>query len=90
LVVILRPEIAEEELPTAIEHVQQYVTDHGGSVKDTDRWGRRKLAYPISECMEGIYVLSQIQMEPRDAHELEGTLRLNEQVIRHLLVKTDD
>jgi small subunit ribosomal protein S6 len=90
LVVILRPEITEEDLPGAIERVQQFVTDRGGAVKDTDRWGRRKLAYPIDECMEGTYVVSQIEMEPRDAHELEGTLRLNEQVIRHLLVRADE
>jgi small subunit ribosomal protein S6 len=90
LVVILRPEITDEDLPSAIERVQQFITDRGGEVKDTDRWGRRKLAYPIKSCMEGTYVVSQLNMEPRDAHEFEGNLRLNDQVIRHLLIKTDD
>ena len=90
LVVILRPDVPDEELPAAIERVQQFIAGRGGEVTDTNHWGRRKLAYPIQRYMEGNYVVTQFRLDPRNAHDLESNLRLNEQVIRHLLVRTDE
>ena len=66
------------------------MSTRGGEVTDVDRWGRRKLAYPIERNLEGQYVVTQLRMQPGDIRELESTLRLTEEVMRHLLVRKDE
>jgi small subunit ribosomal protein S6 len=90
LVVILSPELAEEDLPAAIDRLSQLIVDRGGEVKDIDRWGRRKLAYPIKKQVEGSYLLTQVRLDPNRTSEVEAGLRISEEVLRHLLVRVAD
>ena len=90
LVLIISPEIPEEDVPSAIDKVSQFITGRGGTVADVNRWGRRKLAYPIHRHMEGNYVLTQFRLDPDQVTGLEASLGLAEEVIRHLVVRTDE
>ena len=87
LTVIFRPEIAEEERPAEIEKVSQMISQRGGVVGEVNRWGRKKLAYPIKHCREGNYVLTPFKMDPTSALELDKNLRGSEKILRHLLVR---
>jgi len=87
LVLIISPEVAEEEVPTALERVSQLITSKGGVVEQVDRWGKRKLAYPIKRFTEGNYVLTQFKIDPQLTAELEANLRISEEILRHLLVR---
>jgi len=87
LVVVVKTEAEEEGYEAAIESVNNYVTGHGGIISDIERWGKRKLAYPIKHYGEGNYVLTRFQMKPEHNRELESNLRISEDVIRHLLIK---
>jgi len=89
LVFILSPEVAEEQVGPAVDKVTQAITSHGGSVEVTERWGRRRLAYPIKHFTEGNYVLTRFQVGAGAVAELESQLKVSEEVIRHLLVKMD-
>ncbi len=90
LVVLLRPDTEEEPIERAIERITGFVSSRGGEVADVARWGLRKLAYPIDRNLEGHYVVSQLRMAPSDARGLEDTIRLTEEVMRHLLVRKDE
>lgn len=90
LVMILDPELEDEQASATVERTRQYVTSHGGEVTDVNPWGKRKLSYPIRSRTEGNYVVTRLRMEPSQTAELESTLRLSEEVLRHLLVKTED
>jgi len=90
LVVILSPEVGDEEVPAAVEKISQFVTDRGGEVTEVNRWGRRKLAYPIRRHLEGSYVVSQLRLDPQTAAQLEANLRISEDVLRHLLVRAGE
>jgi small subunit ribosomal protein S6 len=90
LVVILSPELAEEELPAAVDRLSQLIVDRGGEVKDINRWGRRKLAYPIKSHSEGNYLVTQVRLDPNRTSGLEAGLRISEEVLRHLLVRVGD
>lgn len=90
LVVIISPEVTDEEVPVTLEKMNQFITDKGGSITEVNQWGRRKLAYPIENFMEGNYVLTQFKMEPKQTAELEASLRLTEEILRHLLVRLSD
>ena len=86
---ILPPELEEDAATSATERVRTYVTTAGGEVHSLDVWGRRRLAYPIERHNEGVYHLAKFALEPEHAIELDRNLRLNEQVLRHLIVCLD-
>ena len=90
LVLIISPDIQEDDVPSAIDKVSQFITGRGGTVAGVDRWGRRKLAYAIQRHLEGNYVLTQFQLDPSQIAGLEASLGLAEEVIRHLVVRTDE
>ncbi len=91
LVVIVSPDVAEDEMPDAVDRlVRQPVESEGGEVQETDHWGRRKLAYPIERHQEGNYVLTQLNMDPQKTGELERGLQISEEVLRHLLIRLDE
>ena len=90
LVVILNPEIGDDVVGESVNRLQQAITSRGGEVVDTSNWGRRRLAYPIKRHFEGNYLISQIKLDPGQVPGLESSLRISEDVIRHLIVKAGE
>lgn len=87
LVYIVKPETDEESLESATGNVNQFITGNGGIVSEEERWGKRKLAYPINRFQEGNYVLTRFKMEPVWSKGLEASLEISEDVLRHLLIR---
>jgi small subunit ribosomal protein S6 len=87
LIVIVSPDVPEEELPTHLDKISEFITNKGGSVTEVERWGKRKLAYPITHFREGNYVLTRFKLEPGTTAELEANLRISEKILRHLLIR---
>ncbi|HEX5141791.1 MAG TPA: 30S ribosomal protein S6 [Dehalococcoidia bacterium] len=90
LVVILSPEVGDDVIGDSLERLNQGITSRGGEVVDVNHWGRRRLAYPINRHFEGNYVVSQIKLDPAQVPDLESSLRISEEVIRHLIVKAGE
>jgi small subunit ribosomal protein S6 len=86
LMYIVRPTLAEDELPASIERVDSLITGLGGEVAENNPWGKRRMAYPIEKFEEGYYIVSKIRMEPERTRDLESQLAISEDVIRHILV----
>ncbi len=84
--IVLQPTLDEAEVTRLIEKVTQYFNTDGGSVTSVNVWGKRPLAYPIRKQREGIYVFLQAQIDPRRVESLERMLKLDENVLRHLVV----
>jgi small subunit ribosomal protein S6 len=90
LVVVLNPDIPEEDMETAVERVTGAVTTRGGEVREVQPWGRRRLAYPIRRHVEGHYVLTNISLDPSRARDLENSFLISDDILRHLLVRKDE
>ena len=90
LIVIISPDVGEEDIPGTIDKVSDFITSRGGAITEVDHWGRRKLAYPIDRFREGHYVLSRFKVKPEMAAELEANLKISENILRHLLVRLGD
>jgi small subunit ribosomal protein S6 len=90
LVMVLDPEMEDEQTSATIDRIRQFVSSRGGEVTDVNTWGKRRLSYPIKSRNEGNYIVTHFRIEPSQTAELEATLRLSEEVLRHLLVKTED
>ena len=87
LVYILSPEISDETLENRVNEITQFITGKEGVVDNVDKWGKKKLAYPIKHFLEGNYILTRFKMSPARCKELEANLHISEDVVRHLLIK---
>ena len=86
---IVSPEVPDDEMPATLERIQKSVADLAGEVVAVEPWGgagKRRLAYPISRFREGSYYLMRLKLDSTQTSALERSLRINERVIRHLLV----
>jgi small subunit ribosomal protein S6 len=89
LVVIINPELTEEVVEGVIARLSRFITENGGSAPAIERWGKKKLAYPIKRFTEGDYVLARFKLQPKKSRELEASLQISEEVFRHLLIRLD-
>jgi small subunit ribosomal protein S6 len=89
LVVIISPEVVDEAVDSVVDSVSRFITENGGTVSAVEQWGKRKLAYPIKHFMEGSYVLTRFKLRPKLSKQLEASLEISEEVLRHLLVKVE-
>ncbi len=89
MVIIISPELEGENFDATLDKVSQFITERGGVVSEVDRWGKRRLAYPIAHFTEGNYVLSRFKLKPGVNKELEASLHISEDVLRHLLIKIE-
>jgi small subunit ribosomal protein S6 len=86
---IVRPDMVEEDLNKLISTLESSVTSAGGTTK-SEVWGKRRLAYKVGRFNDGIFVLMLIDAAGAVVHEVERRLRVTEQVIKFLTVRTDE
>lgn len=87
LIFILQADLDEASLNTAVDNVETLIKNNGGEIAKIDRWGKRKLAYPINKTNEGYYVFVDFNYNPEEVASLKRTLGYNEQVLRHIIVR---
>ena len=90
LVAIINPEVDEEGVSKIVDEVTQSISNRGGVVEETQKWGRRKLAYPIKKFTEADYVLARFKLMPKSVKELEREIGASGDVLRYLVVKVGD
>ena len=89
LMFIADPELDERGLKKLPEQYLELDTKAGGSVENTDIWGRRKLAYENDGKTEGNYVVVNYTTTPEVSAELDRVLNLNESVVRTKILRKD-
>jgi len=90
LMFIVRPDMVEEDQDKLISTLESAVTSTGGTVKNVERMGKRRLAYKVRKFNDGIYVLLTVEGAGALIHELERRLRVTEPVIKFLTVRIDE
>ena len=97
MMVVFAPQTADEELAGALDQVSGYITGSGGEVSQVLRdnpWGRRRLAYPVrkdgQDVREGFYTLYHFRSTATRIADLERSLKLNDRVLRHMVVKVGE
>ena len=87
---IVRPDVEEAEQDKLIETFSGYVTSGGGTIKSTEKLGRRRLAYTVRKFNDGFYVLLIVEAPAALVTELERRLRVQESVIKFITVRMDE
>jgi small subunit ribosomal protein S6 len=84
---ILDASLADEAKEALIKKFEDLVVENGGAIEKTDRWGLKKLQYPINYKTEGYYVLMTFEAEKTLVVELKRIIGITDGVIRRLITK---
>ena len=85
---ILNPALSEEQIAALVAKFKG-VVEANGTVSEIDEWGKRRLAYPINDLMEGYYVLMTFSAAPAIPAELDRLFRINDSVMRSMIVSKE-
>ena len=86
---ILKPDLTEEQNAALIERFKGIV-EANGTVSEVNEWGKRRLAYPINDLMEGYYVLMTFTAAAAIPAELDRIFRITDGVMRSMIVCKDE
>lgn len=86
---ILRPDLATDQIESAIARVGGIISAQGGQILQTEMWGRRDLAYPINKQNKGFYVYHVVEGGGALVRELEGRLKIDDEILKFLNVRVE-
>ena len=87
-VYIFDTQVPEDRINEKLDRFHALLTGSGtGQITATDHWGRRQLAYPIRKATAGYYVVTQFTADPTALPEFERLLKLDEELLRYLVVQ---
>lgn len=86
-VFVLPGDLQPQKIDDYVEKVKTLIQQKGGDVTLVDKWGRRRLAYPIGRQREGFYTFIQFNAPPAAIAELTQFFRVSEEVIRQVVTK---
>ena len=88
---ILRPSLEETEVAERAAAIAEGVKTRGGEVVgELEQHGKRRLAYEIDDVREGYYVTMNFRAGAGEQKELDRLMRLNDAVLRHIVIKKDE
>jgi len=87
---IVRPDLADEDVDKLVTTMETNINTAGGSITGTQRMGKRRLAYPVRKFQDGNYILFNVEGPGSVIKEAERRLRVAEQVIKFITVRTDE
>jgi small subunit ribosomal protein S6 len=89
LMLVLRPDAPDERAQAVLEKVTRTIIADGGQIVKAQPWGRRRLAYAIDRYREGQYHILVFEAPPTTVAELERSLLITEDVLRHLVLRIE-
>jgi small subunit ribosomal protein S6 len=89
LTILIHPDL-ESEQEKALDKVRKIIKDNKGKVVKEDNWGKKKLTYKIAKEDFAIYVYMDLELDTQSIQKISNTLNITEEVIRYLLVATDE
>ena len=89
LMLVLRPDIAEDRTQSILDRTTRSIAAAGGQIVKVAPWGRRRLAYPIGHHREGSYQIVLFDAPASLITELEHSLMITEEVLRHLVTRIE-
>ena len=89
LMLVLRPDLADDKSQALIDRITRQISTTGGQIVKVAPWGRRRLAYPIDRHREGSYHIIHFEAPADQIIELERSLLITEELLRHLVTRVE-
>lgn len=90
LMLLLRPDLEDDKLQSAVEKVTRAIVNAGGSLSKVSPWGKRRLAYEIQHHRDASYFLIHFDIDPSEVRGIERGLLISEEILRHLVIVLED
>jgi small subunit ribosomal protein S6 len=87
--VIINPTLEEHQIEGIVKSVEEMIQKNGGSVKSVERWGRKRLSYPINKRNNGYYAHMEFEAEGNIVTDLERNFEYDENIMRYLTIRLD-
>ncbi len=87
---ILSPVLDEPGLEQQLSKIEAAVQREGGTVKEWEKWGKRRLAFPIKRQSDGYYAFLRFEATPDVIERLGEGFKLDENILRHMHIVLDD
>lgn len=87
---IVKPNAGEDDITELTDKVSAIITTNSGTVVKIDKWGLRKLAYPIAKETQGYYVYTDYAATPASVVEIERILKIDDRALKFMTVKLSD
>jgi len=87
LTLVLKADLEEKERKTLLDSMVKKLVGEDGKIEKEDLWGSKDLAYPIKKQTKGFYAHYEISADPKNAKGLDKTLKVEEDILRYLLVR---
>jgi len=88
-VVLINAALEDEQIEATISRILEVLTTNGGEILEVDKWGRKRLAYPINKSKSGYYLVIRFKASTQLISILERNYRLDENIIRYLTIALD-
>ena len=89
LMLVIRPDVPDDQSQALVDRTTRQIVTAGGQIVKVAPWGRRRLAYPIDHHREGSYQIILFEAPPEAILELEHSLLITEEVLRHLVTRVE-
>jgi small subunit ribosomal protein S6 len=89
LMLVIAPDVADDRSLAVVDRATRQIVAAGGQIVKVAPWGRRRLAYPIDRHREGSYQIILFEAPSDAIAELEHTLQITEEVLRHLVTRVE-
>lgn len=89
LMLVIRPDVADDRSQAVVDRTTRQIVAAGGQIVKVAPWGRRRLAYPIDRHREGSYQIILFEAPSDAIRDLEHTLLITEEVLRHLVTRVE-
>lgn len=86
---IISPTVDEEQVKALVEKFNNLISEHG-EIEKVEEWGRKKLAYEVQDQKEGYYVLLYFKANPEFPTELERNFKINENILKYLILNKEN
>lgn len=86
---ILNPDLEESRIEEILNKFQDVIKNNGGEIQGVDKWGKRRLAYPIKKFYDGYYVVMNFKGNNELLKELNRVAKITEENLRHMTVRRD-
>ena len=90
LALVVNAKLDDDARAAVVEKAKGYVTRYGGTLTDTEEWGKKKLAYEIQKMDEGFYYFIHFDAEAGVPAQVEENVRIMDNVLRFLCVRADE
>ncbi|MBD1379846.1 30S ribosomal protein S6 [Metabacillus arenae] len=87
---IIRPNIEDEAKKALVERFNGVLTENGAEINETKEWGKRRLAYEINDFRDGFYMILKAQANTEAVQEFDRLAKINDDIIRHIVVKEEE